>query len=93
MTILTPQEYSAALRQDFYTYMTRCFGELVGRAEFHPNWHMEVIAAKLQECMDGGLRRLISAIAFETEGTSLDRAAASIAYLTTPASTIRKEYF
>jgi predicted phage terminase large subunit-like protein len=59
MNALTKQEYQAVCRQDLYTYTTRCFAELEGRAQFHPNWHMEVIAAHLQECMKGSIKRLI----------------------------------
>jgi predicted phage terminase large subunit-like protein len=59
MNALTKQEYQAVCRQDLYTYTTRCFAELEGRAQFHPNWHMEVIAAHLQECMRGNIKRLI----------------------------------
>src|SRR5450432_3395485 len=59
MTVLTTREYQAVCRQDLYTYTTRCFAELEGRAPFHPNWHMEVIAAHLQDCMRGKIKRLI----------------------------------
>jgi predicted phage terminase large subunit-like protein len=60
MTIdLTPSELRTVMRRDFYTYMTRCFDELHGGAPFRPNWHMEVIAAALQDCMSGKINRLI----------------------------------
>jgi predicted phage terminase large subunit-like protein len=58
-TVLTTREYETVCRQDLYSYTTRCFAELEGRAPFHPNWHMEVIAAHLQECMKGNIKRLI----------------------------------
>ena len=51
MNDLTHAEYQAISRQDLYTYTMRCFAELHSRGQFKPNWHMEVIAAKLQECM------------------------------------------
>jgi predicted phage terminase large subunit-like protein len=59
MITLTSSEFRALSREDFYTYMTRCFAELHGGVSFQPNWHMEVIAAALQDCMDGRIKRLI----------------------------------
>ena len=59
MTVLSPAEYQAALRGDFYTFMVRCFAELNPGAAFLPSWHIEVMAAKLQAVRDGRIRRLI----------------------------------
>jgi hypothetical protein len=56
---LTPAEYRAVLRQDFYTFIQRCFGQLQPGAAFYPNWHIEVMAAKLEACRQGKIRRLI----------------------------------
>ena len=39
--------------------MVRCFAELNSGAAFLPNWHIEVMAAKLQAVRDGRVRRLI----------------------------------
>ena len=50
---LSLAEYQAVCRNDLYTFTNRCFVDLLGGATFLPNWHMEVIAAKLQACMDG----------------------------------------
>jgi hypothetical protein len=59
MIDLTPAEYRAACRQDLHTFATRCFMHLHGRAAFRPNWHLEVIAAALQECLAGKIKRLV----------------------------------
>jgi hypothetical protein len=59
MVELSPAEYRAVCRQDLYTFTTRCFAELLAGTTFLPNWHMEVIAAKLQACMEGKIKRLI----------------------------------
>jgi predicted phage terminase large subunit-like protein len=59
MTDISFAEYQAACRADFYTFMTRCFADLHGSAPFLPNWHMEVIAAQLQDCLEGRIKRLI----------------------------------
>jgi len=52
-------EYRAALRTDFYFFMMRCFSELNPRASFLANWHIEVMAAKLQAAREGKIKRLI----------------------------------
>jgi predicted phage terminase large subunit-like protein len=54
-----PAEYHAALRADFYSFMLRCFTELNPRASFLSNWHIEVLAAKLQAAREGKIKRLI----------------------------------
>ena len=59
MIDLTPAEYRAACRQDLHTFATRCFMHLHGRAAFRPNWHLEVIAAALQDCLAGKIKRLV----------------------------------
>ena len=56
---LTRAEYEALLRQDFATFVARCFHELNPQAELAMNWHVEVIAAKLMEVRRGRIRRLI----------------------------------
>jgi predicted phage terminase large subunit-like protein len=56
---LTPAEYETALRQDFTTFVARCFHDLNPQAELATNWHLEVIAAKLTAVREGKIRRLI----------------------------------
>ena len=56
---LTRAEYQALLRQDFTTFVARCFHELNPQAELAMNWHLEVIAAKLAAVRQGKIRRLI----------------------------------
>ena len=57
--ILSHAEYQTVLRQDFCTFTQRCFHDLNPQAEFHSNWHLEVMAAKLDAVRRGELRRLI----------------------------------
>ena len=52
-------EVYAALRLDFYSFVHRCFLQLNPHAEFFGNWHIEVMAAKLEACRQGKIRRLI----------------------------------
>jgi predicted phage terminase large subunit-like protein len=56
---LTPEEYRMVLRRDYYTFIQRCFVQLNPQTEFLPNWHIEVMAAKLEACRQGKIRRLI----------------------------------
>ena len=56
---LTRAEYEAVLRQDFTTFVTRCFDELNPQAELAMGWHIEVIAAALTAVQQGKIRRLI----------------------------------
>ena len=59
MTALSPSEYNAILRSDLGFFAQRCFSELNPQAAFAPNWHLEVIAAKLTAVREGKIRRLI----------------------------------
>jgi predicted phage terminase large subunit-like protein len=59
MIDLTPFEYRALLRQDFHTFAQRCFHQLNPQTGFLPNWHIEVMAAKLDACRRAEIKRLI----------------------------------
>jgi hypothetical protein len=59
MSALSPSEYNAILRSDLGFFAQRCFSELNPQAPFAPNWHLEIIAAKLTEVRQGKIRRLI----------------------------------
>jgi hypothetical protein len=54
MGILTPAEYRALLRQDFCSFVERCFYELNPQTAFLWNWHIEVMTAKLADCARSG---------------------------------------
>ena len=56
---LSRAEYQALLRHDFAGFAQRAFYELNGRADFAPNWHVEVVAAKLAAVRAGDIRRLV----------------------------------
>jgi predicted phage terminase large subunit-like protein len=59
MKNLTRAEYDVLLRQDFASFVERCFYDLNPQTELAMNWHLEVIAAKLMEVWRGKIRRLI----------------------------------
>jgi predicted phage terminase large subunit-like protein len=56
---LTNKEYTALLRNDLVGFIERSFLELNPQTEFMPNWHIEVIAAALEDCRLGKTKRLI----------------------------------
>jgi predicted phage terminase large subunit-like protein len=59
MSELSRREYEVILRSDLGWFAERCFSELNPQAPFLPNWHIEIIAAKLAEVRQGKIRRLI----------------------------------
>src|SRR6516162_823052 len=56
---LSRHEYEVILRSDLGWFAERCFSELNPQAPFLPNWHIEVIAAKLMAVREGKIRRLV----------------------------------
>src|ERR1039458_3213291 len=56
---LSLAEYRAMCRNDFYTSQHRAFRELNRDSVYYHNWHNELIASKLQSCLDGQITRLI----------------------------------
>lgn len=55
----TRKQYRAILRQDLCSFIQRCFHQLNPSAHFYMNWHIDVMAAKLEACRRGKIRRLI----------------------------------
>jgi predicted phage terminase large subunit-like protein len=52
-------EFDALLRADLYSFIERAFYELNPETAYVPAWHIELIAAKLEACARGDIRRLI----------------------------------
>src|SRR5712664_3986263 len=59
MNDLSPRVYKEIQRLDLGYFAQLCFCELNPQAAFLPNWHIEVIAAKLAAVRAGQIRRLI----------------------------------
>src|SRR5712672_1447843 len=59
MNDLSPRVYKEILRLDLGYFAQHCFCELNPQAAYLPNWHIEVIAAKLAAVRAGKIRRLI----------------------------------
>jgi predicted phage terminase large subunit-like protein len=59
MELPSPSECDALLREDLGAFAQRCFHELYASKPFEGNWHLDVMAAKLQDCARGEILRLI----------------------------------
>ena len=57
--IVTADEYAALLKLDFYAFIERGFAQLNPETRFYRNWHIELLAAKLEAWRRGEIRRLI----------------------------------
>jgi predicted phage terminase large subunit-like protein len=51
--------YAHLLRHDLSAFIHRSFLELNPQTQFHSNWHIEVVASKLEDVRHGRCRRLI----------------------------------
>src|ERR1039458_7715025 len=57
--LLNETEYWTLLRRDLSTFIERCFRELNPEQEYFPNWHINLIAGALEDCLTGKTKRLI----------------------------------
>jgi predicted phage terminase large subunit-like protein len=57
---MSKEEFQAFLRRDLVAFTEKAFVELNPGATYLPNWHIEVIAAALEQCFTAKLRRLIT---------------------------------
>jgi len=56
---LKSYEMSALLRLDLSSFIIRSFQEVSPQTPYMHNWHVDLIASKLQEVADGKIKRLI----------------------------------
>ncbi len=56
---LTRSDYDALLRLDFSAFTERAFSELNPTTPYLENWHLNLVAAKLEACRQGTITRLI----------------------------------
>lgn len=68
--------YAALLRGDLSSFIERCFRALNPQTPFLSNWHLRLIAAKLEACRLGQCRRLV----INVPPRSLKSIAASVAF-------------
>ena len=57
--MLTPTEYAACLRRDLSAFSQRAFYHLNPSTPYLANWHLDLLAAKLEACRRGRITRLI----------------------------------
>jgi predicted phage terminase large subunit-like protein len=57
---LTRKQYYQLLRRDFVAFARRAFAELNPGTCYLHNWHIDVLAAALEECRRGETKRLIA---------------------------------
>jgi predicted phage terminase large subunit-like protein len=57
--MLSPAEYEFVLRRDFMGFIERAFYELNPQTRFSSGLHIEAIAARLEACRQGKIKRLI----------------------------------
>ena len=56
---MNDEEYSAILRNSLSTFTERVFTHLYPSTEYLPNWHIDLIASKIEAVFDGKIKRLI----------------------------------
>jgi hypothetical protein len=59
MPLSPARMYAHLLRHDLCAFIHRSFLELNPQTQFHSNWHIEVVASKLEDVRHGRCRRLI----------------------------------
>lgn len=57
--LMNQAEYAYVLRRDFVSFIERSFYELNPQTRFIPGLHIEMMAAKLEACRQGKIKRLI----------------------------------
>ncbi len=56
---LSAKQYQAVLRQDLSTFLHRSFVELNPGTPYVDNWHIQVLADRLEQCRRGEIKRLL----------------------------------
>lgn len=59
MTTMSRDEYCVMLRTDLWSFVAKSFHELHPESEYEDNWHLHLIADRLEKCRRGETRRLI----------------------------------
>lgn len=59
MAALTELEYKALLQSDLSSFIQKCFATVSNSQSYRHNWHIDLIASKLEQCRRGEIKRLI----------------------------------
>lgn len=60
--LISDYEYQTLLANDFGSFIQQCFYTVAAGTTWLPNWHIDLIASKLEDCRLGKIRRLIITI-------------------------------
>lgn len=74
---MNEEEYGRILRTDLGMFIERVFAHLFPNTPFLPNWHIELIASKLEAVLEGKITRLI----INVPPRSLKSVIASVAFV------------
>jgi len=74
---MNEEQYGRILRTDLGMFIERVFVHLFPNTPFLPNWHIELIASKLEEVLEGKITRLI----INVPPRSLKSVIASVAFV------------
>jgi predicted phage terminase large subunit-like protein len=58
-SLVSYADYQVVLRNDLTTFIERCFSDLNPQTEFVPGQYVELLAATLEKCRTGEIKRLI----------------------------------
>ncbi|HUY86849.1 MAG TPA: hypothetical protein VMU77_07010 [Acidimicrobiales bacterium] len=56
---ISKAQYDVLVRHDLSAFIEKAFYQLNPRTRYYPNFHIEAIAAKLEACRQGKIKRLI----------------------------------
>ena len=56
---ISQKQYDAVMRQDLSTFLHRSFAELNPGTAYLDNWHIQVLADRLEQCRRGEIKRLL----------------------------------
>jgi len=73
---ISPSEFNLILRNDFSSFIHRCFQHLSPYTEFSANWHLDLLADRLRKVHEGKIKRLI----INVPPRSLKSISASVAF-------------
>ncbi|MDP6717506.1 MAG: hypothetical protein QGF59_02580, partial [Pirellulaceae bacterium] len=57
--LLNRQVLDNLMREDLTSFIQRCFQTVSPGSSYIHNWHVEVIAGRLEQCLSGTIKRLI----------------------------------
>lgn len=59
LPIINKDDFKTILQNDFGTFVEKCFRELNPSTQFIPNWHLDLMALRLEDCRAGNNNKFI----------------------------------